>query len=104
MKESVEVVERRHLVLEAIQLLHEVPERVRVQHEPRARHDVGPVAGLVLLQQKESLVLLGQQPLQGQVDALRVTLAQAASCRANSVSCATSASCVSTATEMRAAA
>jgi len=47
---------------EAVQALHEVPQRVRVEHEPRARHDVGPVARLVLLEEKEALVLLGLQP------------------------------------------
>ncbi len=46
------------------QRLHAVPQRVRVQHAARARHDVGPVARLVLLQQEKAPVLLRQQPLQ----------------------------------------
>ncbi len=46
-----------------VEPLHAVPQRVRVQHEARARHDVGPVARLVLLQQEESLVLLREEPV-----------------------------------------
>ena len=43
---------------------------------PGARHDVGPVAGLVLLQQEESLVLLGLEPLERLGDARRQPAAQ----------------------------
>jgi hypothetical protein len=46
-----------------VQALHAIPQRVAVQHEARARHDVGPVACLVLLEQEEALVLLRHQPL-----------------------------------------
>src|SRR5690606_15394991 len=45
--------------------LHAIPKRVRVQHEARARHDVGPVACFVLLQQMEPLVLLREKPARG---------------------------------------
>ncbi len=82
MEQPVEIVQRLRRMLQSVQLLHEIPERVRVEHESRARHDVGPVAGLVLLQEEEALVLLRQQPLQGEPDAARVTLAQPAAASA----------------------
>ena len=43
---------------EAVASLDVVPERIGVEHVARTRHDVRPVAGLVLLQQPEVLVLL----------------------------------------------
>ncbi len=43
--------------------LHGSPQRVGVEHVARkARHDVGPVAGLVLQQPEETLVLLAFRP------------------------------------------
>ena len=61
-EQVVEVVARRLGVGQRVAALDLVPQRVAVQHVARARHDVGPVAGLVLLQQPEALVLLRQQP------------------------------------------
>src|ERR1700722_19538278 len=78
MKEPVEVLQRLGCALQAIQFLDEVPECIRIEHESRTRHDVSPVAGFVLLQEKESLVLLREQPLHGKLDALAVTPAQGA--------------------------
>src|SRR5262245_59693047 len=51
--------------------LDEMPERVRVQHEATARHDVGPVARFVLLQQEEALVLLTGEPVDRPLDVQR---------------------------------
>src|SRR6185503_17188938 len=58
--------------------LDAIPESVRVQHEARARHDVGPIAGLVLLEQIEALMLLRAEPLQRERDAATVSAQQAA--------------------------
>ncbi len=72
MEKSVEILVRLRSMLDAVEALHEVPQGVRIQHESRSRHDVGPVAGLVLLQQKETLMLLRQQPLNRQLDTLGI--------------------------------
>src|SRR5690348_15210620 len=63
---------------ETVESLHAVPQRVRVEHESGARHDVRPVARLVLLQQKETLMLLGLEPLDRQGDALCIAALQVA--------------------------
>src|SRR5262245_15883830 len=55
-----------------------IPECVRVEHEARPRHDVGPIAGLVLLQQVEALMLLRAEPLQRERDFGSVTAQQTA--------------------------
>ena len=65
MEQLVEIRPRLLGALEAVELFDAVPQRVGVEHEARARHDVGPVARLVLLQQEEALVLLRLQPLDG---------------------------------------
>src|ERR1700730_18829375 len=64
--------------LDAVEPLHEIPQGVRIEDDPRARHDVGPVAGFVLLQQEETLMLLRQQPLNRELDALRMLPPQSA--------------------------
>ena len=64
MEQVVEVGARRRGVRQPEEALHAIPERIGVEHEARARHDVGPVAGLVLLQQEEALVLLRAEPAQ----------------------------------------
>ena len=61
-EQLVEVLAGRRGVRQRVQALDLVPQRVAVEHEARARHDVRPVARLVLLQQGEALVLLAQQP------------------------------------------
>lgn len=68
MKQMVEVMVRVVPARQIERRLHAVPQRVRVQHETRARHDVGPVVRLVLLQQEETLVLLRSEPLQRALD------------------------------------
>src|SRR5664279_5016446 len=60
----------------AVQALYLVPQGVGIEDEPRARHDVRPVAGFVLLQQKEALMLLCQQPLQSEGNVLRIAPTQ----------------------------
>src|SRR5690606_38372962 len=62
-------VARLDSVLEPVEALHEIPQRVRVQHEPRARHDVGPIARLILLQQTKTLMFLREQPAERPLDA-----------------------------------
>ena len=64
----VEMVARRLGIGHRVTALHLVPQGVGVEHIPRARHDIGPVAGLVLLQQPEALVLLRQQPADRALD------------------------------------
>lgn len=49
MEQSVEVIVGFSTMPDAEQLFHVVPQRVRIQHESRPRHDIGPIAGLVLL-------------------------------------------------------
>ena len=61
-EQVVEVLVSRRRARQRVQALDLVPQRVAVEHEARARHDVRPVARLVLLQQGEALVLLAQQP------------------------------------------
>src|ERR1700756_3836518 len=78
MKQDVEIGARLGGVAQAIQTLDEIPERIGIEHEPGAGHDVGPVTRLVLLEKEEALVLLREQPLEGELDALGVTLAEAA--------------------------
>src|SRR5258708_8694403 len=78
MEESVEILVRLLRVPDAVEPLHEIPQCVRIENEPRARHDVGPVAGLVLLQKEETLMLLCQQPLNRELDALRILPTQPA--------------------------
>ena len=78
MEQAVEVRARRCGVRQAEEPFHAIPERVRVQHEARARHDVGPVAGLVLLEQIEALMLLRAEPVKRQRDLAPVTAQQAA--------------------------
>ena len=82
MEQAVEVRARGRRVRQREEALHVIPERVRVQHEARARHDVRPVAGLVLLEQEEALMLLREQPLQRQRDLASVAAQQAARGRA----------------------
>ncbi len=72
MKQAVEVGAGVRGAIQAVTALDGVPQRVGVEDETRARHDIGPIAGLVLLQQEEALVLLGEQPLQGELDSARV--------------------------------
>src|SRR5690606_38993737 len=55
-------------VLEPVETLHEIPQRVRVEHETGPRHDVRPIARLVLLQQAETLMLLREQPAERPLD------------------------------------
>src|SRR5690242_18413021 len=52
-----------------VHTLHVIPERVGVEHEPGRRHDVGPVARLVLAQQLQTWMLLTLQPCQRSSDA-----------------------------------
>ena len=75
MEEAVEVGARFRGAIQPVAALDGIPQRVAVEHEARARHDVGPVAGLVLLQQEEPLMLLGEEPLQRQPNAARATRA-----------------------------
>ena len=56
-------------MLEAVAPLDVMPQCIRIEHEARARHDVGPVARLILLQQPQALMLLREQPLDGESDA-----------------------------------
>ena len=67
-EQVIEVMARHLAVGQREASLDLVPQRVAVEHVARARHDVGPVAGLVLLQQPEVLVLLRQQPADGARD------------------------------------
>ena len=61
-EELIEIPLRLGCARQPMHTLHDVPQRVRVEHEARPRHDVGPVARFVLLQQMEALVLLARQP------------------------------------------
>src|SRR6185437_14513708 len=63
-EKTVEVVARLLAAIQPVAALDGIPQRVGIEHESRPRHDVGPVAGLVLLQQKEALMLLREKPLQ----------------------------------------
>ena len=76
MEQAVEVGSSRRGVRQPEESFHAIPERIRVQHEPRPRHDVGPVAGLVLLQQKESLMLLRAEPAKRKRDLAPITAEQ----------------------------
>src|SRR5688572_3708099 len=78
MKQTVEVCARRGSVRQREEPFHAIPKRVRIQHETRARHDVGPIAGLVLLEQMEALMLLSAEPLESQRYLAPVTAQQAA--------------------------
>ena len=78
MKQSIEIVQRLGRSPEAVELLHEIPQSVCVEHESRARHDVRPVAGFILLQQKEALMLLRRQPLNRELDARGISPPQPA--------------------------
>src|SRR6185437_13633238 len=71
MEKAVEVVAGFLGVIQPIAALDGIPQGVGVEHEARPRHDVGPVAGLVLLQEEEALMLLGEKPLQRQLDSAR---------------------------------
>ena len=51
---------------QVVESLGPVPERVTVENEARSRHDVGPIGGLSLLEQKPYLVFLALEPAQGQ--------------------------------------
>ena len=63
MEEPVEILARPRRVVDAKEPLHEIPQCIRIENEAGARHDVGLVAGLILLQQIEALMLLRQEPL-----------------------------------------
>ncbi|MNC99838.1 hypothetical protein D3C83_182570 [compost metagenome] len=73
---------RRLALRQAVQALDQVPQRVAVQHEARPRHDVGPVARLVLLQQEEALMFLRVEPLHGERDLAPIALEQSAAAAA----------------------
>src|SRR6266545_813980 len=62
MEEPVGIAPRLGGLGQAVERLDEAPQRVRVEDEPGARHDVGPVARLVLLQQEKALVFLAGEP------------------------------------------
>ncbi len=70
-EEVVEMVLRVLRLAEREAALDVEPQGIGVEHVARARHDVRPVAGLVLLQQPEMLVLLREQPADGTLDAVR---------------------------------
>src|SRR5579859_6487945 len=78
MEQPVEVLMCLPGMCDSVEPLDEIPQCVGIEYEARTRHDVRPVAGLVLLQQPESLMLLRQQPLNGKSDALRVPPPQSA--------------------------
>ena len=68
MEHAVEVCASCRRIRQIEESLHAIPKRVRVEHEAGARHDVRPVARLVLLQQEEPLMLLRAEPLKRQRD------------------------------------
>src|SRR5690606_14439037 len=68
-EQTVETLARLGRVLEPVETLHEIPQRVRVEHETGPRHDVRPIARRVLLQQAETLMLLREQPAERPLDA-----------------------------------
>src|SRR5262245_54056467 len=78
MEQPVEARARRRGVRQIEQPFDAIPERIRVQHESRPRHDVSPIAGLVLLQQVEALVLLSTEPLERERDLASMAAQQAA--------------------------
>ena len=75
-EELVEVASRLRGMGEPVLLLDQVPERVRVEDEAGARHDVRPVARLVLLQQVEPLMLLALEPDDRRLDRWRERIAK----------------------------
>src|SRR5260370_40656575 len=78
MEQPVEVLTGLSCMRDSVEPLDENATRVGIENEPRSRHDVGPIAGLVLLQEIETLMLLRQQPLNGKSDAFRVPPPQSA--------------------------
>ena len=67
-EERVEVGPRLLRAGDRVRPFHVVPQGIGVENEPGPGHDVGPVAGFVLLQQPDLLVLLAQKPTERGVD------------------------------------
>jgi hypothetical protein len=64
-EQMVEMVTRLFRPRQSVSLLDVIPQGIGVKHESGARHDVGPVAGLVLLQQMQPWMFLALQPGDG---------------------------------------
>ena len=69
MKQPIEILPRLLGSAPGHRAFHEIPQSVCVEHESRARHDVRPVAGFILLEQKEALMFLRRQPSNRELDA-----------------------------------